>query len=329
MTIYSIDLDKQQYLEQRLSHGINQFSTPQPGGYTKTSYGTPILHNTCVELSMVLGQMTPAVCVKFNMGVTDDDAADGVFPMHMHDDHPSMGSIASNEMLHVEGKVVTPLRLVLSKQVYEQLLQTVNNLAPSTDLTPTRSDSSTTLLADASDLSESASGATIGVSQSSSRDKLSNRSATPSVITVKFAMPVFNIQLTGDVGEGEEGFLDMEFKEFLVNLEKSDPYVTSVNISLRSLIVEDLLENADSKHRHLVMSYGSSRRTSSGSSDSDGRRFCSTSCPTSMIESPLPPMPNSLPSAFDQENVFADFAASRGGMCSPVKAEARRSVSLV
>ena len=64
----------------------------------------------------------------------------------------------------------------------------------------------------------------------------------------------------------------MEFKEFLVNLEKSDPYVTSVNISLRSLIVEDLLERADSKHRHLVMSYGSSRRASSGS-DSDSRRY--------------------------------------------------------
>ena len=189
MTIYSIDLDKQQYLEQRLS----QFSTPQPGGYTKTSYGTPILHNTCVELSMELGQMTPAVCVKFNVGVNDDDV-DGIFPMHMHDEHPSMGSIASNELLHVEGKVVTPLRLVLSKQVYEQLLQTVNNLAPSADLTPTRSDSSTTLLADASDLSESPSGATIGISRSSSRDKLS-KTARPSVITVKFAMPVFNIQV--------------------------------------------------------------------------------------------------------------------------------------
>lgn len=335
MTIYSIDLDQQQYLEQRLSHGINQFSTPQPGGYTKTSYGTPILHNTCVELSLEMGQMTPAVCVKFNVGVTEDDTTEGVFPMHTDDDDITMGSIASDEMLHIVGKVVTPLRLVLSKHVYEQLLQTLNNLAPSGDQTPTHSDSTATLLADSSDLSDPMSGATHSastISRSSSHDQTTGTTSTksigPTVITVKFAMPIFNIQLTGDVGEGEEGFLDMKFREFLINMEKSNPYVTSINISLRSLIVDDLLESKDSKHRHLVMSYGSARRRSSASTDSD-KRFCSTSCPTSMLETPLPDMPNSLPSVFCEENVFADYASKSRSSGSSGKVEARRSISLV
>ena len=229
MTIYSIDLDKQQYLEQRLSRGINQFSTPQPGGYTKTSYGTPILHNTCVELSLELGQVSPAVCVKFNVGVTDDDVTEGVFPMHTQDDGVSIQSVKSDEILHIKGKVVTPLRLVLSKHVYEQLLETMNNLTPDVDMASTYADSTNTLMADSSDLLDKAGvpthSASSNVSRSSSLDQTptatginvvgtsqSSKSIALNVITVKFAMPIFNIQLTGDVGEGEEGFLDMKFQ---------------------------------------------------------------------------------------------------------------------
>ena len=228
MTIYSIDLDKQQYLEQRLSRGINQFSTPQPGGYTKTSYGTPILHNTCVELSLELGQVSPAVCVKFNVGVTDDDATEGVFSMHPHDDGVTIQSVKSDEILHIKGKVVTPLRLVLSKHVYEQLLDTMNNLTPNVDMASAYTDSTNTLMADSSDVLDKAGEpmhSASNISRCSSLDQTptatginlvgtsqSSKSVALNVITVKFAMPIFNIQLTGDVGEGEEGFLDMKFQ---------------------------------------------------------------------------------------------------------------------
>ena len=60
MSMYSMDLDKQRLLQKEAAKdvsavGASTFMTPLPGGGIQMSYGTPILHDTVLELTIHKG----------------------------------------------------------------------------------------------------------------------------------------------------------------------------------------------------------------------------------------------------------------------------------
>lgn len=87
---------------------------------------------------------------------------------------------------------------------------------------------------------------------------------------VLFELPVFVIQLKRD----SDPLVEIFFRDFNVSYEKNDLYETNIQVSLRSVLMEDLLQPPESKHRSMVIS---------SSPDSQAFRPCSTfssrSCP--------------------------------------------------
>ena len=49
-------------------------------------------------------------------------------------------------------------------------------------------------------------------------------------------------QMTGDLGEGEQALVDLKLQNFRFLFTKSDPWTKNIEVSLHSLVMEDLLQ---------------------------------------------------------------------------------------
>ncbi|XP_067166990.1 intermembrane lipid transfer protein VPS13D isoform X1 [Apteryx mantelli] len=218
-----------------------------------------------------------------------------------------------SSVMKIEGKFVNPLQVVLAKHVYEQVLQTLDNLIYNEDLNkfPTTSVSSTC------HSSPSASLHSIGTEFSSERKEngLFSHSGFSSVpnkslpiretksftqIQANFHISELQVQLSGDLTLGAQGLVSLKFQDFDVEFAKDHPQTLSIQIALRSLLMEDLLEkNPDSMHKNLMVSRGAPKPSSLAH-----KEYLSQSCPSvSNVE--YPDMPRSLPSHMEEApNVF-------------------------
>ncbi|KAM4646860.1 intermembrane lipid transfer protein VPS13D isoform 5-T7 [Amazona ochrocephala] len=218
-----------------------------------------------------------------------------------------------SSIMKIEGKFVNPLQVVLAKHVYEQVLQTLDNLIYSEDLNrfPTTSVSSTC------HSSPSTSLPTTGTEFSSERKEngLFSHSSFNSVpnkseatretksftqIQANFHISELQVQLSGDLTLGAQGLVSLKFQDFDVEFAKDNPQTLSVQIALRSLLMEDLLEkNPDSLYKNLMVSRGAPKPSSLAH-----KEYLSQSCPSvSNVE--YPDMPRSLPSHMEEApNVF-------------------------
>ncbi|XP_060085097.1 intermembrane lipid transfer protein VPS13D-like [Ylistrum balloti] len=277
--------------------------------YSKTfmhsldQFGITIIHNTTVQMIVDYIQPGPV-----NILPQEDTSSAGwCFGEEMFEEDGKRKNVILEEVsniLDISAKIATPLKVELSKAVYEQLLQTIDNMTynvhlireQNSGITAGPFDSSKTsecLESEIPDLSE-----TTNVPTSFTRS-ISQPPEKPMTKRVQFEVPVFNVEMKGDFGEGEKGLVDLKLDNFLLKYEKSTNYCSNVNIHLESLTVEDLLENPDSPHRYLILS----RAFSADKDDKkdDLKQFLSRSCPDSMIIAPTPIMPRSLPSSFHQE----------------------------
>lgn len=125
MNMYSMNLEQQHKLQQTAEKGHtmtkSMFNTPQPGGFIKTSYGTPILHDTMLELTIQHSH-------------TQDNLDNQNTTLLMQPGPEFKHQAAEGSVINVVGRVVTPLKVTLSKEVYEQILQTLDHLTPEDDL---------------------------------------------------------------------------------------------------------------------------------------------------------------------------------------------------
>nr|XP_054769178.1 intermembrane lipid transfer protein VPS13D-like [Lytechinus pictus] len=260
--------------------------------------GTPILHNTSLEV--IVNQIPEGS----GPPVMDNSMA---FP-DIEDNESLLDQHSST--LQVVGKVVTPLKVILSKQIYEQILQTLDNL---TYQEPTKVPSTPVSLENTKDRKS-------GIFNVKELEPLGIQSKTPGHhkvtestpiqpagskimrICANFAMPDLCIQMRGDLSEGDQGIVNVCFSDFRVDYEKSCPASTSITILLQSLVIEDLLQSPDSKHRQLVASRGGASRSSSGPL---AKMVHSTSCPSVTAMPAVSPIrPSSVPSELNNPDQY-------------------------
>lgn len=182
----------------------------------------------------------------------------------------------TKDTLQITGSVVKPLNLSLSRMQYEQLIETIENVfkVPN-DLVRPPSEGHQHNQPDLIELIEPT------ISSFEIKDEKVRRrlfegpsfSEHKSYVEPKvlFELPSFVIQLKNEVNNP---LIEISFRDFKVNYERSNLYETNVQVSLRSLLMEDLLQPPDSKHRSMVIS--SSPETQNLR---PGTSFSSRSCP--------------------------------------------------
>ncbi|XP_070561460.1 LOW QUALITY PROTEIN: intermembrane lipid transfer protein VPS13D-like [Ptychodera flava] len=256
-----------------------------------TRCGDSILHNTTIELTI---DQIPADM----QNLSHDEATNIHFEEQEHE--------PPQNVLKVTGKVVTPLKVVLAKRVYEQVLQTLDNLTFDGTV------EGTVLARDDASINPVSATPSLSSLQSEDLDpdrktvRFEEEDITPSSdglpspsqdarvkIQADFSLPVLDVTLHDDFGDGNQGFVELAFKDFQVNMEKATPHTTSIQVALGSLIMEDLLQHEDSKHRFLMVSTAQQSQPS----PLESHTYLSTSCPIKVSSTRLPVTASSLPTS--------------------------------
>ncbi|KAF6112214.1 vacuolar protein sorting 13-like protein D [Phyllostomus discolor] len=224
----------------------------------------------------------------------------------------SPDDLGTSSIMKIEGKFVNPVQVVLAKHVYEQVLQTLDNLVYSEDLTrfpasaassPCPSSPPPPLGACGEPSAERKENGLFSHSSlsTSSQKSLSVKEARSfTQIQANFCIAELQVQLSGDLTLGAQGLVSLKFQDFEVEFNKDHPQTLSIQIALRSLLMEDLLErNPDSKYKNLMVSRGAPKPLSLAQ-----KEYLSQSCP-SLSNVEYPDMPRSLPSHMEEApNVF-------------------------
>uniref|UniRef100_A0ACB8EE41 Vacuolar protein sorting-associated protein 13D n=1 Tax=Sphaerodactylus townsendi TaxID=933632 RepID=A0ACB8EE41_9SAUR len=224
--------------------------------------------------------------------------------------------VETSSIMRIEGKFVNPLQVVLAKHVYEQVLQTLDNLVYTEDLTrpssafpsaayPSSGSPSASLRSTSSDFStdRKENGLFSHSSFSTVSSKFIPIKEVPQSFTqiqANFHISELQVQLSGDLTLGAQGLVSLKFQDFDVEFTKDHPHTLSIQIALRSLLMEDLLEkNPNSLYKNLMVSRGAPKPSSLAH-----KEYLSQSCPSvSNVE--YPEMPRSLPSHMEEApNVF-------------------------
>jgi hypothetical protein len=71
---------------------------------------------------------------------------------------------------------------------------------------------------------------------------------------VMFKVPILNIEMKGEFDEGYKGLVNINLQDFVLNMKKENSYSTEIQVHLKTLIMEDLLEDENSEHRFLLIS---------------------------------------------------------------------------
>lgn len=158
--------------------------------------------------------------------------------------------------LYIEGSVTQALQISLTRTQYEQLLETMNNIFKvPPDIVPSSSDTATSQQTEHSD-----------------DNKKQVKSSSGLVPKISFTLPLFSIKLKN---ENENPLIELSLKEFSFQYERINSFETSIQIQLRSVLMEDLKCSIDSKYRQMVTSI-----SESGQSENRPSGFSSsTSCP--------------------------------------------------
>lgn len=195
------------------------------------------------------------------------------------EDNFAMQSIDDFEYntLFIEGTVTQALQISLTRAQYEQLLETMDNIfkvppdivQPSTDTTtPQPTDNPVD-------------------------NKKQVKSSSGLVPKISFTLPLFIIKLKN---ENENPLIELSLKEFVFQYERINTFETSIQVLLRSVLMEDLKCPIDSKYRQMVTSISESDKTENRPSGFSS----STSCPDLVrLQTPGDVSTGSLPGYLD------------------------------
>lgn len=119
-------------------------------------------------------------------------------------------------------------------------------------------------------------------------------------VSATFKVSELQVQLSADLSQGSQDLVSLRFQDLEGDFTKDHPHALSIQLTLHSLLMEDLLDqNPESKHKHLMVSRGAPKP-----STFNLKEYLSQSCPTAS-SALYPEMPRSLPAQMEEaQNVF-------------------------
>ncbi|KAG7207931.1 hypothetical protein KM043_009519 [Ampulex compressa] len=140
---------------------------------------------------------------------------------------------SNNPIVQVHGVVMTPLKVSLSRGQYEQLLDTTQRLFFMPVTVPI-------------------------VQKPHTMDKVQNYSEKLDLsVKVLFELPTFSMELKQ--GHSEQPLVELSMRDFVARYEKLQKNESTIQVALRSLLMEDLLCPIGSRHRYMMQSSAPTR----------------------------------------------------------------------
>ncbi|XP_075234181.1 vacuolar protein sorting 13D [Lycorma delicatula] len=301
---YNIEIKDMNLFTLNIQHRISQLSSDGPLMRVEKLYSCredakPILHDTTIHLNVErdTGQV--------RMKQTED--------ILLEPNYSEFFQAEKQDVLQINGSIITPIKVSLSKEQYEQVIETflaINSVQTGILAGPQQR----TLM----DIVEEEAELHTGVSALNldptlrarmlihSTNNQNNVSEHNLALKVSFELPLLTMELIADFGSGEQGLVDLSFKELVVQYDQSQMSEINIQMSLRSLLLEDLLKPPDSKHRCIMTSVSNSAGSGPGIS-APIPNFVSKSCPNlsnNLNQTVFIDMHNSLPDHLEAETVL-------------------------
>jgi len=257
MSLYSLNVDE------KWKHSFSHYYSEPAGSGTVTSassflrvtaqelygcaspHGRPILHDTLLKFSLHRITGRPIL----------SDADPFLFPMT---DFSTKMEVC--DVFQVQGSVVSPLTVSLSKAQYQQIIDSIDNLNWSK--------------VEASVMNSMEAGPDFGNVPSMKTRSTPRLKQRELVVSLKFQLPRFSMQL---LDHANRAIVRLSFEDFQVAYEQGCTYSSTILTSLKSLVLEDLMMNEGSKYRTLV---ASNNLQASGIGERPQLSSCmSSSCP--------------------------------------------------
>lgn len=254
----------------------------------KSKGALPIWHDTAIDLRVDRIE-------RMSSKIPESDSFHS-FQFHGSEHFTESGfgpSSASENVFQVKGKVTNPLKLSLYRSQYELLQDGVKNMAPPDQYS------------DPEDLNDS----DIARKRSFNNglDPPSGSSEDPTEIEASFEVPQLILELRGDlVNSDSEGdtLVRLKFQDFAVFYDKTELYKNTIEIALKSVLMEDLQLDEGSKHRFLMSSSFKDQQHSNPRYLSRPNCGLSTSCPEFWFHNDSQHRGTSLPDNLDPKEVF-------------------------
>ncbi|KAG0441093.1 hypothetical protein HPB47_016051 [Ixodes persulcatus] len=279
--------------------------------YSCRAHGRPILHDTVIEFT-----------VEYRRGIEDQDLGwfnDGFTWLGDRGERTAASKQRRGKpTLEVSGTVINSLKFALTKHQYELMLQSINNIAYCDDLhinedssgEPTHFSSSWEDLVSKDILSLPERSQQVS---KNAAEEMAQGSSKFVCCHVSFVLPEFVINLCSDMCEDRQDLVALSFQEFVVNYEKDSLFETNIQMALKGVLMEDLMEHSESSHRCLIRSTVPESQLESSRTAPPKSDFISVSCPDMTYHMPTLAAHPSLPDRLCTENVFqAHLKRSRG-----------------
>lgn len=262
MSLYSLNVDEK--WKSSFSHfytGPSAFLrvTAQELYSCSSPHGNPILHDTLLKFSLHRITDRPIL----------SDTDPFLFPLTEF--YPKVDVC---DVFQVNGCVVSPLQVSLSKAQYQQIIDSLDNLNWSKVESNMESGPDFPMTTKA---------------RSSSKHKQRDL-----VLNLQFQLPCFSMQL---LDNSDRAMVQTSFEDFQVAYEQSCTYSATVQASLKSLVLEDLMMPEDSKYRRLVAS--NDHQTERVAGRPSFSSYLSTSCPDLRNQAFYSPGSRSLPARLE------------------------------
>lgn len=193
---------------------------------------TEILHDTTIELT-IDRPTKPAVSPidDFSPSSTEEGDGNNVTP--------------TKTPLFVNGKVTTPLKVTLSKPVFKRALATLDFVT--------------------GDKNKDTSDGSLSISDSTQVDvapATNDQESDFHPLVASFTIPNLSLILRGIVASNqgdmltdERDIVEVSLEHFSLRAQKHEQFVTELELKLRGLLVDDLIQTNNTKHHHIISSY--------------------------------------------------------------------------
>ncbi|XP_077532737.1 vacuolar protein sorting 13D isoform X2 [Haemaphysalis longicornis] len=300
-------------------------SLPVVDLYSCRAHGHPILHDTIIEFTVQYKQPREDLeGAWFTDGTSwigeQGDQGDQVEAPSQHKGRPT---------LEVSGTVINVLKFAVTKHQYELLLQSTKNITYRKESTAEEEDLAEPLHFTSS-WDDFAVKDLLGEpnrpqqSLASMADDASGQTAFN--CHINFVLPEFIINICSELCNDKQDLVALSFQEFVVNYERNSPYETTIQLALKGVVMEDLMESPESSHRYLIRSTNPESQAGDPRDERPPKSdFISFSCPDMKYHAPTMVAHPSLPDRLCTQNVFqahlkkskpAEHPKKRGGQCS-------------
>lgn len=175
------------------------------------------------------------------------------------DGEGASGNDPSKADIVITGRICNSLLIVLPKDVFDQIRSTLKHgirKKPSSRHRR-RTASSTTKTATVSQGLESRPSKTVHFdSNIESSRKASDKGSAVSMpkIYASFTLPRLSLELQRTIDEKNRNLVYVSLDDFSIQCHRLDPHITSFDVALKSIVIEDLLQPKESEYRNILAS---------------------------------------------------------------------------